>query len=94
MSEKRSIDPEEKRLIEAVKTARAHGDLSENAEYHAAREALALYRSKKAAAEEAIKAEEARKRKLTEERSEAVQELLDSGMTIEEIRETMPWMLE
>ncbi|MDD9330235.1 MAG: transcription elongation factor GreA, partial [Bartonella sp.] len=30
---------ERRRIIEAISEARAHGDLSENAEYHAAKEA-------------------------------------------------------
>jgi transcription elongation GreA/GreB family factor len=89
-----AIDPKEKELIDAVATARAHGDLSENAEYHAAREALALYRSRKQADEAALAEEERRKKKLKEDRSDAVQELLDTGMSLEDIKATMPWMLK
>lgn len=88
------MDAEERSLVEAVATARAHGDLSENAEYHAAREALALYRSRKQSNEAALKAEEQKKKKLKEERSEALQELLDSGMSEDEVRASMPWLLE
>ena len=33
---------ERPRIIEAIAEARAHGDLSENAEYHAAKEAQSL----------------------------------------------------
>ncbi len=88
------IDDKEKELIEAVATARAHGDLSENAEYHAAREALALYRSRKEAVEAAEKAKKEAERQFSEEKQAAVQELLDGGMTLEDIRATMPWMLE
>ncbi len=88
------IDKKEQELIDAVASARAHGDLSENAEYHAAREALALYRSRKDADEAALKEEERRKRKLEEERSSAVEELVESGMSIEEIKATMPWMFK
>jgi transcription elongation GreA/GreB family factor len=89
-----AIDPKEKELIDAVATARAHGDLSENAEYHAAREALALYRSRKQADDAALAEEERRKKKLKEDRSDAVQELLDTGMSLEDIKATMPWMLK
>jgi transcription elongation GreA/GreB family factor len=88
------VDQEEQRLVEEVKRARAHGDLSENAEYHAAREALALYRSKKEAREAAAKAADRKKRRLADEKSSAIQDLLDSGMTMDQIRATMPWMLE
>lgn len=86
------MDKIEKELVDAVATARAHGDLSENAEYHAAREALALYRSRKEADEQALKAAETEKKKLNEERDSAVEELLESGMTLEDIKATMPWM--
>jgi len=88
------VDEKEKELIEAVRIAREHGDLSENAEYHAAREALALYRSQRIAKEEAEKAEKLKKQRLSEEKAAAVQQLLDSGMTMEEIEASMPWMLE
>jgi len=88
------IDDKEKELIEAVKTAREFGDLKENAEYHAAREALALYRSYKQANEDAEKAKKIAKKKMSDEKKEAIQQLLDSGMTMEEIQATMPWMLE
>lgn len=89
-----AIDKEEQALIDAVATARAHGDLSENAEYHAAREALSLYRSRKQAKEDALKNEEIKKAKLKEERSDAVQELIDSGMSEDEIRSSMPWLFQ
>lgn len=88
------IDKQEQELINAVKTAREHGDLSENAEYHAAREALALYRSRKQADEQAKKDAERKERQMKEEANEAIQELLDSGMTLEDIKATMPWMIK
>lgn len=88
------IDKKEQELIEAVKIARAHGDLSENAEYHAARESLALYRSRKQANEAALAEEERQKKKLKEDRESAVQELLDTGMSLDDIKATMPWMLK
>lgn len=89
-----SINKEEQKLIDAVSTARDHGDLKENAEYHAAREELALYRSRKQADEQALKAAVNAEKENTEGKSSAVQELLDSGMTEDQIRATMPWMLE
>mgnify|MGYP001252795825 CR=1 FL=1 len=88
------IDKHEQELINAVKTAREHGDLSENAEYHAAREALALYRSRRQADEQAKKAAELNERQMKEEANEAIQELLDSGMTLDDIKATMPWMIK
>ena len=39
---KRLIVEERPRIIEAISEARAHGDLSENAEYHAAKEAQGM----------------------------------------------------
>jgi len=39
---KRLISEERPRIIEAISEARAHGDLSENAEYHAAKEAQSM----------------------------------------------------
>jgi transcription elongation GreA/GreB family factor len=89
-----TIDSKEKDLIDAVAIARAHGDLSENAEYHAAREALALYRSRKEADEKAAKEAERKKKKLLEEREYAVQEMVESGVALEEIQATMPWLFE
>ena len=88
------IDKHEQELINAVKTAREHGDLSESAEYHAAREALALYRSRRQADEQAKKAAELNERQMKEEANEAIQELLDSGMTLDDIKATMPWMIK
>lgn len=88
------MDKKEKELVDAVATARAHGDLSENAEYHAARESLALYRSRKQADEQALKQAEIDKKKLNEERDSAVDELLEGGMSLEDIKATMPWMFK
>lgn len=88
------MDAEERTLVQAVKEAREKGDLSENAEYHAAREQLALYRSRKEANERSLQIAEKRSRALTEEKAGAIQELLDSGMTMEDIRTQMPWMVE
>ena len=39
---KRLKGPERQRIIKAISEARAHGDLSENAEYHAAKEQQGL----------------------------------------------------
>jgi transcription elongation GreA/GreB family factor len=89
-----NISDKEKELIDAVATARAHGDLSENAEYHAAREALALFRSKKDADEKAAKDAERKQKKLLEERENAIQEMLETGMSLDEIQATMPWLFE
>ncbi len=88
-----SMDADERRLVQMVKEARERGDLSENAEYHAAREQLALYRSRKEADARALEAADRAKRNLNEEKSSAIQELLDSGMTLDEIQAQMPWMV-
>ena len=88
------FDKKEQELVAAVKVAREHGDLSENAEYHAAREALGLYRSRKQADEKAIKDEEYRKQALKEDQDAAVQDLLDQGMTLDMVKATMPWMFK
>ncbi|MEL6746332.1 MAG: transcription elongation factor GreA [Pseudomonadota bacterium] len=45
---------ERPRIIQAIAEARAHGDLSENAEYHAAKEAQALNESKVAELEDIV----------------------------------------
>ena len=39
---KRLVSQERPRIIQAISDARSHGDLSENAEYHAAKEAQSL----------------------------------------------------
>lgn len=88
------MDPKEQELVEAVRVARAHGDLSENAEYHAAREALALYRSRKKADEMALKQEEERRRERAEENKRQIQQLLDRGMALDLIKEGYPWLFK
>lgn len=45
---------ERPRIIEAISEARAHGDLSENAEYHAAKEAQSLNEGRAAELEELV----------------------------------------
>ena len=45
---------ERPRIIQAIAEARAHGDLSENAEYHAAKEAQGLNESKVADLEDKL----------------------------------------
>ncbi len=45
---------ERPRIIQAIAEARAHGDLSENAEYHAAKEAQALNEAKVAELEDIV----------------------------------------
>lgn len=45
---------ERPRIIEAISEARAHGDLSENAEYHAAKEAQSLNEGRIAELEELV----------------------------------------
>ena len=45
---------ERPRIIQAIAEARAHGDLSENAEYHAAKEAQGLNESKVAELEDKL----------------------------------------
>ncbi len=87
-------DPKEQELIEAVRVARAHGDLSENAEYHAAREALALYRSRKKADVDAIREEERRKQAKAEENKDKVQHLLDQGLSLDLIKSGYPWLFK
>ena len=47
---------ERPRIIQAISEARAHGDLSENAEYHAAKEAQGLNEAKVAELEDKIAA--------------------------------------
>lgn len=51
---KRLKSVERPRIIQAISEARAHGDLSENAEYHAAKEAQGLNESRVAELEEML----------------------------------------
>ncbi len=51
---KRLKSEERPRIIQAISDARAHGDLSENAEYHAAKEAQGLNEARIAELEESI----------------------------------------
>lgn len=61
---------ERPRIIQAIAEARAHGDLSENAEYHAAKEQQGLNESRVAELEDTIS------------RAEVVDPKLQSGTTI------------
>lgn len=51
---KRRKSVERPRIIQAIAEARAHGDLSENAEYHAAKEAQGLNEARVAELEETL----------------------------------------
>lgn len=51
---KRRKSEERPRIIQAIAEARAHGDLSENAEYHAAKEAQGMNEARVAELEEKI----------------------------------------
>lgn len=51
---KMRMSEERPRIIQAISEARAHGDLSENAEYHAAKEAQSLNEGRIAALEDLL----------------------------------------